>query len=40
MTGEVGRPEDVAEAYVWCMKDGFVTGQRIGSDGGALLKGA
>ncbi|GKZ26459.1 hypothetical protein AbraIFM66951_007883 [Aspergillus brasiliensis] len=40
LTGEVGRPEDVAEAYVWCMKDGFVTGQRIGSDGGALLKGA
>ncbi|GKZ31403.1 hypothetical protein AbraIFM66950_011980 [Aspergillus brasiliensis] len=40
LTGEVGRPEDVAEAYVWCMKDGFVTGHRIGSDGGALLKGA
>lgn len=40
LTGEVGRPEDVAEAYVWCMKDGFVTGQRLGSDGGALLKGA
>ncbi|PYH66904.1 oxidoreductase [Aspergillus vadensis CBS 113365] len=40
LTGEVGRPEDVAEAYVWCMKDGFVTGQRVGSDGGALLKGA
>ncbi|OJI79578.1 hypothetical protein ASPTUDRAFT_180021 [Aspergillus tubingensis CBS 134.48] len=40
LTGEVGRPEDVAEAYVWCMKDAFVTGQRIGSDGGALLKGA
>ncbi|GLA08011.1 hypothetical protein AnigIFM60653_009536 [Aspergillus niger] len=39
LTGEVGRPEDVAEAYVWCMKDGFVTGQRVGSDGGALLKG-
>ncbi|RAH58523.1 oxidoreductase [Aspergillus piperis CBS 112811] len=40
LTGEVGRPEDVAEAYVWCMKDGFVTGKRVESDGGALLKGA
>ncbi|CAK42498.1 uncharacterized protein An15g05250 [Aspergillus niger] len=40
LTGKVGRPEDVAEAYIWCMKDGFVTGQRLGSDGGALLKGA
>ncbi|KAI3010097.1 hypothetical protein CBS147346_1879 [Aspergillus niger] len=40
LTGEVGRPEAVAEAYIWCMKDGFVTGQRLGSDGGALLKGA
>ncbi|RAL03548.1 oxidoreductase, short chain dehydrogenase/reductase family [Aspergillus ibericus CBS 121593] len=39
LVGEVGRPEDVAEAYLWCMKDGFVTGQRVGSDGGALLKG-
>ncbi|OJI84083.1 hypothetical protein ASPTUDRAFT_43042 [Aspergillus tubingensis CBS 134.48] len=38
--GRVGRPEDVAEAYVWCMKDGFVTGVWVGSDGGALLKSA
>ncbi|GLB05056.1 hypothetical protein AtubIFM57258_011087 [Aspergillus tubingensis] len=38
--GRVGRPEDVAEAYVWCMKDGFVSGEWVGSDGGALLKGS
>lgn len=38
--GRVGRPEDVAEAYVWCMKDGFVSGEWVGSDGGALLKSA
>ncbi|RAK91160.1 short-chain dehydrogenase [Aspergillus costaricaensis CBS 115574] len=38
--GRVGRPEDVAEAYVWCMKDGFVSGVWVGSDGGALLKSA
>ncbi|GKZ16444.1 hypothetical protein AbraIFM66951_007128 [Aspergillus brasiliensis] len=36
--GRIGRPEDVAEAYLWCMKDGFVTGVRVGSDGGALLR--
>ncbi|GLA18766.1 hypothetical protein AnigIFM62618_006417 [Aspergillus niger] len=36
--GRVGAPEDVAEAYLWCMKDGFVTGLWVGSDGGALLK--
>ncbi|PWY71117.1 NAD(P)-binding protein [Aspergillus sclerotioniger CBS 115572] len=34
LTGEVGRPEDVAEAYVWCMKDGFVTGKGLGVMGG------
>ncbi|PYH97841.1 oxidoreductase [Aspergillus ellipticus CBS 707.79] len=39
LSGELGRPEDVAEAYVWCMKDRFVTGERISSDGGWMLKG-
>ncbi|PYH72228.1 oxidoreductase, short chain dehydrogenase/reductase family [Aspergillus vadensis CBS 113365] len=38
--GRVADPGDVAEAYVWCMKDGFVTGEWVGSDGGALLKGS
>lgn len=36
-TGRVGRPEDLAEAYLYCMKDGFVTGTVISSDGGRLL---
>jgi len=36
-TGEVGRPEDVAEAYLYCMRDRNVTGSLIGTNGGALL---
>lgn len=36
-TGEVGRPEDVAEAYLYAMKDRFLTGTIISSDGGRLL---
>ena len=36
-TGRVGRPEDVAEAYLYCMKDGFVTGSLVSSVGGRLL---
>lgn len=36
-TGRVGRPEDVAEAYLYCMRDGFVTGTLVSSDGGRLL---
>ncbi|PWY69928.1 short-chain dehydrogenase [Aspergillus eucalypticola CBS 122712] len=35
--GRVAEPGDVAEAYVWCMKDGFVSGQWVGSDGGLCL---
>lgn len=35
--GAVGRPEDVAEAYIYCMKDRFVTGTVIDSNGGMLL---
>ena len=38
LVGMVGRPEDVAEAYVYAMRDGFVTGSVITSDGGRLLK--
>ena len=37
LVGEVGSPEDVAEAYLYCMRDGFITGQVIRSEGGYLL---
>ncbi len=36
-TKTVGRPEDLAEAYLYCMRDHFVTGTVIGSNGGGLL---
>ena len=36
-TGEIGRPEDLAEAYLYIMKDRFVTGEVIRSNGGRLL---
>lgn len=39
LTGTVGRPEDVAEAYVYLMKDGFVTGSIVESNGGVMLAG-
>ncbi|KAE8382160.1 hypothetical protein BDV26DRAFT_27628 [Aspergillus bertholletiae] len=38
LTGEIGKPEDVAEAYLYAMKDRFVTGELIRSNGGKLLK--
>lgn len=37
MTGKVAKPEDVAEAYLYCMKDGNVTGSVVRSDGGMVL---
>ncbi len=37
LTGQVGRPEDVAEAYLYSMRDRFVTGTVLSSDGGRLL---
>lgn len=37
LVGGMGKPEDVAEAYVYCMRDRFVTGQVILSEGGLLL---
>jgi NAD(P)-dependent dehydrogenase (short-subunit alcohol dehydrogenase family) len=37
LTGTVGQPEDVAEAYLWLMRDRFVTGTCVHSDGGYLL---
>lgn len=36
--GHIGRPEDTAEAYIYAMKDRFVTGSSIESNGGNLLK--
>lgn len=38
LLGTLGRPEDTAEAYLYLMKDRFVTGQTILTDGGRLLK--
>ncbi len=36
-TGEVGKPEDVAESYLYVMKDRNCTGSVIDTNGGALL---
>lgn len=38
LVGKLGRPEDTSEAYVYAMKDGFVTGVVISTDGGRMLK--
>ncbi|KAL1896334.1 hypothetical protein Sste5346_004719 [Sporothrix stenoceras] len=35
--GAMGRPEDVAEAYLWLMKDRFATGTMAYSNGGSLI---
>ena len=37
LTGELGRPEDIAEAYGWIMRDRFANGTQVSSDGGRLL---
>ena len=37
LVGEVGRPEDAAEAYLYCMKDRFTTGGIVATNGGRLL---
>ncbi len=34
--GRVGKPENIAEAYLYLMKTGFSTGETIVVDGGAL----
>jgi len=36
-TGSVGSPEDVAECYLWLMKDKNVTGAVVQSDSGTML---
>lgn len=36
-TGDIGRPEDVAESYLYVMRDSNVSGSVIDTNGGALL---
>lgn len=36
-TGHAAMPEEVAEAYLWLMKDTNVTGRVAASDSGTLL---
>ena len=36
-TGELGRPEDVAESYLYAMRDWNVSGSVIDTNGGVLL---
>lgn len=37
LVGKVGTPEDMSEAYVYVMRDGFLTGQTVLSEGGSLI---
>lgn len=37
LVGRLGKPEEVAEAYLYCMKDHFVTGSVIKTNGGRYL---
>ncbi|KAF9884007.1 hypothetical protein FE257_002395 [Aspergillus nanangensis] len=37
LTGDIGYPEDTAEAYLYLMKDRFVTGSIMATNGGAWL---
>lgn len=37
LSGKIGSPEDTAEAYLYCMRDTFVTGSTLITDGGYLL---
>jgi NAD(P)-dependent dehydrogenase (short-subunit alcohol dehydrogenase family) len=36
-TGRVGRPEDVAESYLYCMRDENLTGSVVSTNGGHLV---
>lgn len=36
-TGEVGKPEDVAESYLYVIRDRNVSGSVIDTNGGSLL---
>lgn len=35
--GKVGKPEEVAEAYIYCMRDTNVTGSILSTNGGSLI---
>ena len=35
--GRIGEPEDIAQAYLYLMREGYGTGQVIVVDGGAVL---
>ncbi|KAF3398118.1 Dihydroanticapsin 7-dehydrogenase [Penicillium rolfsii] len=37
LTNDIGYPEDTAEAYLYLMKDYFVTGSTVATNGGAWL---
>lgn len=37
ITGVIGKPEEVAEAYIYLMKDTFATGSVVDSNGGRLV---
>jgi NAD(P)-dependent dehydrogenase (short-subunit alcohol dehydrogenase family) len=37
ITGTVGTPEEVAEGYIYFMKDSFATGGVVESNGGRLV---
>jgi len=36
-TGSIGKPEDVAEAYIYAMKDANLTGSVVSTNGGIML---
>lgn len=38
LLNKVGQPEEIAEAYLYLMKDTFATGTMVLSDGGKILK--
>jgi NAD(P)-dependent dehydrogenase (short-subunit alcohol dehydrogenase family) len=37
LLGALGKPENTAEAYLYIMKDNFITGSMIDTNGGCLL---
>lgn len=38
LVGRVGKPEDLAEAYIFCMRCDFMTGSVVNVDGGKMIK--
>jgi NAD(P)-dependent dehydrogenase (short-subunit alcohol dehydrogenase family) len=39
LTNKLGQPTDVAESYLYIMKDKFITGTCVSTDGGRLMMG-